>query len=853
MKRSMLRWILALAIVAAAFLCFEVAFCDYADLQKRYEQGQVLMAEGKYAEAASVFSQLGGYEDASRLSAYCQAVDAGENGQYELAIVGLSSLAGFRDSTQLVTYYKARLRENAELYEDAQDLMLTVVFFRDARERLLSYPALIQAREYKKADKLAKEGNLEEARSQFLALGNYQDSAQRAVDLLGQIKARDYSAADKLESRGKLTDALAGFTSLGDYKDSAERAARIQDKINELEATAAEKARAAAYTEADNAEKEEDWITAYNGFASLGNYKDSRDRANALQDQRDYTLALQYANSGNYANAKELFSRLASVDYKDSKQKIYLLGVLDFANIQTKGNGIFAFYANNNWGIVNINDNVLIAPTWDSVDEFGANGLAKVEKGGKYGYIDQKGRIIIQCKWKAVSAFSGRFCTVAISQDSNYLFGIVDNQGNVITDAKWRELGSSSNSNWNPGRYSNNSIRISAPVFTNGMIKVMSTSEKYGFIDNNGNAIGSINWDYIGPFHEGYAVVRSRNQYGFIDTSGTEVIKPMYQEVSAFHEGLAAVKLAGQNWRYIDPQNTTVLGPNYVTASSFTNGIADVQLPDGEWQRINKAGEKIYYFNPEDYTNACRLMEEGQYENAYEIFLSLKGYADVDSLLVSNENLLAIANARLRKALFTAGSYVAFGHYEQDNNSNNGPEEIEWIVLDNSTYSDRILLISRYGLDKQPYNKINAKPVWETCSLRKWLNSKFLMAAFNEEEQSVICPKELDSSDIASTNSPNDSDHQDMVFLLSKEEMIKYIPSSASPVRECQPTSFVKNGAKGSAYNTWWLRTPDSKANGVMTITKNGAVTVDTTTSSEYLVRPVIWVDIDELLKLTQE
>lgn len=47
------------------------------------------------------------------------------------------------------------------------------------------------------------------------------------------------------------------------------------------------------------------------------------------------------------------------------------------------------------------------------------------------------------------------------------------------------------------------------------------------------------------------------------------------------------------------------------------------------------------------------------------------------------------------------GSSIYFGQYEQDNNSGNGPEPIEWIVLD--IQDDRALLISKYGLDIQPY------------------------------------------------------------------------------------------------------------------------------------------------------
>ena len=44
----------------------------------------------------------------------------------------------------------------------------------------------------------------------------------------------------------------------------------------------------------------------------------------------------------------------------------------------------------------------------------------------------------------------------------------------------------------------------------------------------------------------------------------------------------------------------------------------------------------------------------------------------------------------------SVGDVLAFGHYEQDNNPDNGPEPIEWIVLD--VQDGKALLLSRYGL-----------------------------------------------------------------------------------------------------------------------------------------------------------
>jgi ABC-type antimicrobial peptide transport system permease subunit len=82
------------------------------------------------------------------------------------------------------------------------------------------------------------------------------------------------------------------------------------------------------------------------------------------------------------------------------------------------------------------------------------------------------------------------------------------------------------------------------------------------------------------------------------------------------------------------------------------------------------------------------------------------------------------------------GDIVTFGHYEQDNNQEDGKEKIEWIVLDKK--DNKALLISKYALDCQPYHKVREPITWGNCTLRRWLNNAFLHTAFSAKEQSII-------------------------------------------------------------------------------------------------------------------
>ena len=98
-------------------------------------------------------------------------------------------------------------------------------------------------------------------------------------------------------------------------------------------------------------------------------------------------------------------------------------------------------------------------------------------------------------------------------------------------------------------------------------------------------------------------------------------------------------------------------------------------------------------------------------------------------------------------------------------------EPIKWRVL--QATDDELLLMSDKSLDIRPFDK-NGKNVWETCSLRKWLNSTnqtesdpgFYDRAFNEDEKAAIL--ETDTP----TNSSN-TVTKDNVFLFSLSDAKK--------------------------------------------------------------------------------
>ena len=200
------------------------------------------------------------------------------------------------------------------------------------------------------------------------------------------------------------------------------------------------------------------------------------------------------------------------------------------------------------------------------------------------------------------------------------------------------------------------------------------------------------------------------------------------------------------------------------------------------------------------------------------------------------------AEQKLAKQLAGAkqGEYVTFGEYYQTSSASKSP--IEWLVLEKS--SDRMLLISRYCLDSQLYHKRLQSITWEDSSLRTWLNSTFLNAAFDTTAQKLILSTTLDNDAGGKTT--------DKIYLLSENEAEWYFANNYS--RIAMPTLYAKEqgaftNSEGAVW--WWLRSRGSaknKASGV-----NGSGRVDTTGDDVNMrngrsvngVRPVLWVDLD--------
>ena len=248
-----------------------------------------------------------------------------------------------------------------------------------------------------------------------------------------------------------------------------------------------------------------------------------------------------------------------------------------------------------------------------------------------------------------------------------------------------------------------------------------------------------------------------------------------------------------------------------------------------------------------NYGNAMKLMNEGQYDEAIAAFSNLSDYKDsADQIEKCYIKKYGEKKYNFIKNL-KVGDICKFGSYEQNDNTSDGKEEIEWIVLERNGMS--LMLISKYALDCQRYHDSYAFDVtWEACTLRTWLNETFINNAFSAEEQSWIQITKVTADKNPEYKIPPGNDTKDKIFLLSITEVNKYFGSDDA--RKCAPTAYTgAQGAYISGDNTvwWWLRSPGCNSDSAANVNLGGTVNTRGSgfTYSGATVRPALWINLE--------
>ena len=225
-----------------------------------------------------------------------------------------------------------------------------------------------------------------------------------------------------------------------------------------------------------------------------------------------------------------------------------------FDDARSFSEGLASVKVGGKWGYINNQGKHIIQPLFDDAAENFSEGLASVKVGKKFVYINNKGKRVIQPQFDYAGNFSEKLAAVLIGGK----WGYIDKQGNSAIQPKVDYAGNFSEK-----------------------LAVVRIGKKYGYIDNRGNHVIQPQFDRAESFSEKLAVVLIGGKWGYIDNQGKPVIQPLFDDARDFSGGLAAVQI-GEKWGYIDKQGKPVIQPQFEHVEDFSEGWAVIQEPDSK-------------------------------------------------------------------------------------------------------------------------------------------------------------------------------------------------------------------------------------------------------------------------------
>ena len=194
----------------------------------------------------------------------------------------------------------------------------------------------------------------------------------------------------------------------------------------------------------------------------------------------------------------------------------------------------------------------LTDPIYESVSDF-EQGMAIVKLGGKYGYIDKKGKEIAPLYQEAHFFADG---LAAVKEKNKW--GVIDETGAYVIAPTYSNAG---------------------PAYSDGLLAVRDNKEKWGFIDKEGRTVIPFQYKSVHPlFHESMSAVQAENKlWGFVDNTGHVTAEPQFKAVlTPFSEGLAGVRTIDGK-AYAKTDGTIAFMADYDQLYPFEKGIAEVR------------------------------------------------------------------------------------------------------------------------------------------------------------------------------------------------------------------------------------------------------------------------------------
>lgn len=186
--------------------------------------------------------------------------------------------------------------------------------------------------------------------------------------------------------------------------------------------------------------------------------------------------------------------------------------------------GLKRVFVNGKYGFINDKGEIVIAPKFEEAAEF-KNGVSVFKKNNKFGLIDIKGNIILQPTYYKINQFENGKSIVSES----YRFGLINNKGKLLIPIEFQNISE----------------------IKNGMLWAEKKEEgksKHFLFDNDDKLVISEYFDHVVNFEDDVSIVTLNEKAGLIDKYGKALIAFDNDSVSKLNGKYFAVK-SNDEWR----------------------------------------------------------------------------------------------------------------------------------------------------------------------------------------------------------------------------------------------------------------------------------------------------------------
>lgn len=206
-------------------------------------------------------------------------------------------------------------------------------------------------------------------------------------------------------------------------------------------------------------------------------------------------------------------------------------------------------------------ERIIIASRPKDADEF-SEGLAPVMEEGAFRYIDASGSVRIRGPFVAAEPFSEGLALVVAESGKERVRQYIDTSGRIAIPPS--------------------TLARFEGSFRDGRARASGTGKAallHGYVDKVGKTAIPLEWDEVGDFVNGLALVRKDRSWSIIDISGKIVLGPRakLKLYPTGLDGLSSVQIDGL-WGALDEKGRIAIPARFVNEITFSEGLAAVQV-----------------------------------------------------------------------------------------------------------------------------------------------------------------------------------------------------------------------------------------------------------------------------------